>query len=53
MGTTDFYSSRRYYSCLLYTSINLMSKNQELNLVLKSDEIGARGMLEKLSLIHI
>ena len=28
--------------------INLMSKNQEINLVLKSDEIGARGMLEKI-----
>ena len=28
--------------------INLMSKNQESNLVLKSDEIGARGMLEKI-----
>ena len=25
-----------------------MSKNQEINLVLKSDEIGARGMLEKI-----
>ena len=28
--------------------INLMSKNQEINLVLKSDEIGAREMLEKI-----
>ena len=28
--------------------INLMSKNQEISLVLKSDEIGARGMLEKI-----
>ena len=28
--------------------INLMSKNQEINLVLKTDEIGARQMLEKL-----
>ena len=25
-----------------------MSKDQEINLVLKSDEIGARGMLEKI-----
>lgn len=28
--------------------ISLMSKNQEINLVIKSDEIGARGMLEKI-----
>ena len=29
--------------------INLMSKNQEINLVLKSDEIGARGMIDKVT----
>ena len=28
--------------------ISLMSKNQEINLVIKSDEIDARGMLEKI-----
>ena len=28
--------------------ISLMSKNQEIHLVIKSDEIGARGMLEKI-----